>query len=92
MNVYKQPTALLAGAPRDFPELREWWQYIAYGAACKIFADRLDTSSLQQVYPLMEEQKLLIQRRTLKQLTNQRAQTIYTDQQPLPLANFYPFN
>lgn len=95
IDCFMQPTALIdtgnIGTP-DAPELREWWQLIAYGAALKVFADRADFESLQNFSNLMEEQKLLIQRRTLKQLTNQRAATIYGQNQLWPLSNFYPYS
>jgi hypothetical protein len=74
------------------PEQREWWQLIAYGAALKIFADRADFESLNNFAPLFEEQKLLSQRRTLKQLSNQRTSTIYQGQGQNSQSNFYPFN
>jgi len=39
-EVYQRPTALLAS--NQSPELEEYWQYIAYLAAKKIFEDRSD--------------------------------------------------
>lgn len=62
------------------PALNEWWQYIAYGAAKKIFEDRLDMDSVQLIMPEFKKQEMLCQRRTLVQYTNERTATIYTEQ------------
>lgn len=75
MWAYKKPSDILAG---QSPELNEWWQYIAYGAALKVFADFPDPESKAQCREDFEEQKLLVQRRTLKQISNQRANTIFS--------------
>lgn len=92
INAYLQPTSLFEDPETAAPEQREWWQMIAYGASLKIFADRGDFESLEQFAALFEEQKLLSQRRTLKQITNQRTNTIYESQNLFPLSNFYPYN
>lgn len=92
INAFIQPTSLFSDPETQAPEQREWWQLIAYGAAMKVFADRADFESLQNFEPLFEEQKLLSQRRTLKQITNQRTNTIYEAQGMNPMSNFYPYN
>lgn len=74
-QVYQRPTALLSSSQK--PELEEYWQMIAYGAAKKIFEDRMDLDSVQLITPEFEKQILLCERRTIVQLTNQRAPTIY---------------
>ena len=79
INAYVTPTAFVSTNPTQEPELREWWQLIAIGAARKIFGDRLDMESYQKVDILFDEQKRLVERRTLKQLSNQRVSTIYSD-------------
>jgi hypothetical protein len=76
-EVYARPTALLITGQ---PQLEEWWQYIAYGAAKKIFEDRMDTDSVAQIMPEFKQQELLVLRRTLVQQTNVRTATIYTEQ------------
>ena len=48
VQVYIQPTQLLE---EGSPQLYEWWQYIAYGAAKKIFEDRTDFESVQTLMP-----------------------------------------
>jgi hypothetical protein len=86
MNTYVTPTALAASTSE--PQLREWWQLIAMGAALKIFGDNLDIESYQKALPFFDEQKRLVERRTIKQLTPNRVATIYTD--PVPIRQ--PFN
>ncbi len=62
------------------PALNEWWQFIAYMAAKKIFEDRMDMDSVQLIMPEFRNQMNLCNRRTLIQYTNDRVATIYTDQ------------
>jgi len=47
IDVFQRPTELLA--VDDTPELSQWWQYIAYGAAKKVFEDRMDVESVQAI-------------------------------------------
>jgi len=77
-EVYKRPDFLLSSASE--PALQEYWQYIAYGAAKKIFEDRLDMDSVAAITPEFKKQEMLVQRRTLVQNTNQRTATIYAEQ------------
>jgi|SRR5579864_1848712 len=77
-EVYQRPTALLAS--NQSPELEEYWQYIAYLAAKKIFEDRSDIDSVQLIMPELKNQERLCLRRTNVQYTNERTATIYTDQ------------
>ena len=78
VEAFIRPTELLLST--DAPKLSEWWQYIAYGAAKKVFEDRMDLESVQQIMPEYHKQMLLIQRRTIVQQTNQRTSTIFTEQ------------
>lgn len=77
MEVFKRPTELLSTS--QSPQLQEWWQYIAYGAAKKIFEDRMDIESVQMIMPEFKKQENLINRRTIVQQTSQRTSTIYTE-------------
>lgn len=86
-EAYKYPTAL-ASATQD-PQLQEWWQLLAYGAADKIFSDNADFDDLQKFRPLLQEQMNLVQRRTLVQQTSERTATIYSEQ--LNGAGQFPF-
>lgn len=76
-EVYARPTQLLETDQN--PDLNEWWQYIAYGAAKKVFEDRMDLESVQLIMPEYKKQETLVLRRTIVQNTNERAATIYTD-------------
>lgn len=77
-EVYQRPSALLAD--NQVPELEEYWQYISYGCAKKIFEDRMDMDSVQMIIPEFKQQERLCLRRTLIQNTNKRTATIYTEQ------------
>lgn len=70
------------------PQLAEWWQLLAYGAADKIFADNGDFENLTKYRTLLDEQLKLVQRRTIVQQTSERTATIYTEQTGL---GQYPF-
>ena len=71
----RTPTALLAAG--QSPELLEWWQLIAYGAALKLLVEQSDMEQYGNLYPVFQEQMNLAQRRALKQLATQRVQTPY---------------
>lgn len=75
MEVYKRPTQLLN--VNQSPELEQWWQYIAYGAAKKVFEDRMDIQSVQMIMPEFKKQEGLVLRRTIVQQTDHRVATIY---------------
>ncbi len=77
VEVYKRPAELLAGST---PEISEWWQYIAYGAAKKVFEDRMDLDSVQLIMPEFKKQEALALRKTIVQNTNERVSTIFSDQ------------
>lgn len=81
MEVYVRPTELLAA--NQSPDLQEWWQYIAYGAAKKVFEDRMDLQSVQMIMPEYKMQEALVLRRTIVQQTGTRTATIYTEQTQL---------
>lgn len=75
-EVFQRPTALLNQG--QSPELEEYWQLIAIGAARKYLQDRMDFDTLALIEAEFEEQKTLCLRRTLVQLSNQRTPTIYS--------------
>jgi hypothetical protein len=88
-EAYKKPTAFLNdSAGTTSPQLTEWWQLLAYGAADKIFSDYGDLESMQKYRPLLDEQMNLVLRRTIVQQTSERTATIYTEQSGTPQ---YPF-
>lgn len=78
IECYKRPEALTNDI--DEPILEQHFSYVSFGSAKRIFEDRMDMESLQMIAPLLEEQKLLCQRRTLVQQSNERVGTIYTQQ------------
>lgn len=74
-NVDYAPDALEIG---DQPEVRQWWNVIALGAAMKIFTDNLDIESYGKVQALFDQAVTLAERRSLRQLATQRVSTIYS--------------
>lgn len=77
-EVDQLPTELITSSQN--PDINQWWQYIAYGAAKKVLEDRRDMDAVAQIMPEYEKQEALVERRTLIQLANQRTQTIYVTQ------------
>lgn len=65
--------------PTDLPQFNEWWQLIAYGTAMKIFIEDGDHEEYERMAMYFEKQKLLAQRKELRQLSNQRIQTAYSE-------------
>ena len=84
-EVFVRPTQLLF--TNSIPQLQEWWQYIAYGTAKKVFEDRMDLESVQMILPEYMKQERLCLRRTIVQITNERSATIYTEQTAGPGGN-----
>lgn len=84
-EVYQRPTALLSSG--QYPELEEYWQLIAYGAAKKIFEDRMDLESVQLILPEYNQQLRMCLRRSIVQYTNERVATIYTEQTNFGVGN-----
>jgi len=78
IEAWKNPIAMLEEASN--PELNEWWQFIALGAALKVFEDQAELEEYAKFYPIFEKYKTLILRRTIVQQTNQRTSTIYSEQ------------
>ena len=71
-----RPTELINST--DVPYLEQWWQYISWGSAKKIFEDRMDMDSVQLIMPEFKQQERLVLRTTLTQQANERTTTIYT--------------
>lgn len=71
-----RPTELIQST--DIPQIEQWWQYIAWLAAKKIFEDRMDTDSIQMIMPELKQQERLVLRSTLTLQANERTVTIYT--------------
>ena len=86
-EVFKVPTLLLNS--NQSPELRQWWQLIALGAALKIFEDTQNMDDYKNVLPLYQMQETLANRRTVKQQTQQRVATPFMDQPGRNYGLFY---
>jgi len=78
LDAYVRPSIILLAG--DMPDLAQWWQYISYGAAKKVFEDRMDMESISAIMPEFKKQETLVLRRTIMQLSNERTSTIYTGQ------------
>lgn len=81
LTCYRQPIkALLAASQTGNPELSEWWEILAVGAAKKIFEDRLDSDGVIFIDKMLKERYDIIETRTCAQIGQERIYTIYTDQ------------
>ena len=82
LTAYRQPTqALLTYANNaGTPELSEWWECIAAGAAKKIFEERGDADGIMQMDKFLRERYDVAYTRTYAQISKQRVATIYADQ------------
>lgn len=82
LTAYRTPTQALANTPaqQGHPELNEWWEVIAFGAAKKIYQDRLDMDGVNMMHQFLEEQYGIVETRTYAQLGSERIGTIFADQ------------
>lgn len=89
-EAFKYPTALATST--QSPQLNEWWQLLALGAADKIFCDNGDIENMTKYRPILDEQIRLVQRRTIVQYASERVSTIYSDQtgpSQYPFSGYY---
>lgn len=88
LTCYRQPIkALISASQTGNPELSEWWEILAVGAAKKIFEDRLDSDGVIYIDKMLKERYDIIETRTYAQLGQTRIYTIYTDQVTYNYAN-----
>ena len=85
-QISQQPTQLIAN--NQAPELDEWYLFICAIAAKLIYTDFPDPEGMAQLMPIYEEQLLMAQRRSLRQMSSQRASTIFS-QPGRPLASWF---
>lgn len=78
IEVFVQPTEIINATQN--PELNQFWQYISYGTAKKIFEDHGDTESVETIMAEFKQQERLVLRKTLVLMANERTATIYTNQ------------
>jgi len=69
-------------------ELDEWYLYICAHAAKLIYVDFPDPDGMAYLQPILDEQVAKAQRRSLRQMSSQRAATIYS-QPGRPLASWF---
>ena len=79
---YRSPSQALLTSPasQGLPELNEWWETIAFGAAKKVFQDRLDMDGVGIMEQFLLQAYSLNETRTYAQLGKQSVSTIYKDQ------------
>jgi hypothetical protein len=80
---YRRPSQVLLGSELDtsgVPELLEWWETLAAGAAKKVFEDRQDLEGIQMMDKMLTERYALNETRAYAQLGTQRIGTIFSDQ------------
>lgn len=83
---YRKPSQALLGSfegTLDFdgvPELIEWWECLACGAAKKIYEDRLDTDGIAVMDKMLEERYQVAYTRTWAELGKQQMSTIFRAQ------------
>jgi hypothetical protein len=81
MVAYRQPSQAIAnGAMMNSPELSEWWELIAVGAAKKFLEDSLDLEGAAVMEQLLKKRYEVADTRTYAQIGTQRVSTIYQDQ------------
>jgi hypothetical protein len=87
VETYMTPVQFLSST--DSPTLNQWWQYIAYGAACEILRDRQDMEGLQNLMEGMKRQEQLVLERQGVEEINQRNTTIFSATQTANGWNLY---
>ena len=85
-QISQQPTQLIMSG--SAPELDEWYLFICAIAAKLIYTDFPDEQGMAYLMPIYQEQLQIAQRRTLRQMSSQRASTIFS-QPGRPLASWF---
>ncbi len=62
----------------DIPELEQWWEFIAYGAAIKCCQDLGDEDTLARIQPEFERQKANVISVSTSQKTKKRTPTVFS--------------
>lgn len=67
IETYQTPSQFMATT--DNPILNQWWQYIAYGAACEVLRDRQDMEGLQNLMEGFKRQEgLVLERQSIEEI------------------------
>lgn len=82
ITVYRKPTDVLLESSVNSPELNEWWELIASGAAKKVFEDRADDDGIMKMMQMMQQRYAVVETRTYVQIGNERIPTIFSSQTP----------
>ncbi len=83
---YRLPSQILLDTPdangnfTGTPELKEWWETLAFGAAKKVYEDRLDPDGVALMDRSLTERYALNETRTYAQLGKQSMNTMFRDQ------------
>ncbi len=85
-TISQQPIQLIASG--DAPELNEWYLFICAMASELIYIQFPDEQGMAYLQPTLDQQRSEAQRRTLKQLSTQRSQTIFS-QRGRPLSGYF---
>lgn len=85
-----KPTEFLSTNPTAEPEIQEWWELLAVGAARIILQERLDENQLAVLERIYDEKLRNVERRTLTQLGNQRGPTIFSSPPNYPFDIYNP--
>lgn len=85
-QISQQPTQLIED--NSAPELDEWYLFLCAGASKLIYTDFPDPEGMAYLDPIWQEQLQIAQRRTLRQLSSQRSQTIFS-QPGRPVASWF---
>lgn len=84
---YRQPSQALLGSEdpdnpdtTGVPELKEWWECIAFGASKKIYEDRLDPDGVALMEKSLVQMYSVAEARTYAQIGKQSINTLFRDQ------------
>lgn len=87
ISAYRRPSQIMLGSVNPdsptttgVPELLEWWETLAAGAAKKIFEDRQDLDGVAMMDKMLTERYMLNESRTYAQLGQESISTIFSDQ------------
>lgn len=96
IQAYRTPTIALNDLNpllpmMDRPELAEWWQTIACGAALKFFEDNGDFDSYGKYMQIMTQYRRLAARRNIAQISRERAPSIYSSGEGANMGAQFPY-
>lgn len=84
---YREPSQALLGTTSNTsfdlngrPEYIDWWEMVAFGAAKKLYQDRLDTDGVQLMDAFLQEKISEARTRTYADIGKRQISTIYRDE------------